>query len=515
MLVSAPSGFFRWNGLAAILALALFGAFPHPSSAGRLETANVMAPLSVEDWGAFENALSAVKQYGVDAVSVDVWWGRVEGTADNQFDWSYYDQLFSKIKAHGLKIVPIMSFHRCGGNVGDDCNIPLPGWLWNKYVGRSFKGIVVDGNDLMYKSEQGNFSSEVVQLWADDLVMNEYTDFVNAFKSHFSTYNNDVIEINVSGGSAGELRYPSYNSHDHNTGYPTRGALQSYSRLALQDFQSSMLKKYVSLDGVNAAWGIQLTDPSQIRPPSDAEGFFNRQDYANIRYGKDFVDWYNQALVNHGLALLTQVTQALTGAFPNAAMGYKIPGVHWTMTNPAYPRAAEVAAGLIQTSIDFNADATGHGYANIINLAQTLASNGRRVVIHFTCLEMDDQNYAPPYSLAKSLVFWVAQHAQRLGVTIKGENALSGGITGNHGWDNIDNAFQYASYTGLTALRIGEVASGLGQARYTNLIQKFRYVFRGDVIDANPSQSGLLAVKSDAARFVGTRPQFMRTSIQP
>lgn len=514
MRESVPSYFFRWYGAASVLVLAVLGAFPHSSLAGRLETANVMAPLNVEDWGAFENALSVVKQYGVDAVSVDVWWGRVEGNADNQFDWSYYDQLFSKVKSHGLKIVPIMSFHRCGGNVGDDCNIPLPGWLWNKYVGRSFKGFVVDNNDLMYKSEQGNFSTEVVQLWADELVMSEYTDFVNAFKSHFATYNNDVIEINVSGGSAGELRYPSYNSQDRNTGYPTRGALQSYSRLALQDFQTSMLKKYASLDGVNTAWGIQLTDPSEIRPPSDAEGFFNRGDYANIRYGKDFVDWYNQALVNHGFVLLTQVTQALAGAFPNAAMGYKIPGVHWAMTNPAYPRAAEVAAGLIQTSIDFTADATGHGYANIINLAQTLASNGRRVAIHFTCLEMDDQSFAPQYSLAKSLVFWVAQHAQRQGITIKGENALSGGITGNPGWDNIDNAFQYAAYTGLTALRIGEVASGLGQARYTNLIQKFRYVFRGYLNDSDQRRTGLVAVKSDVAGFLGTRPEFNRTSMQ-
>ncbi len=41
-------------------------------------TANVMAPLKVTDWADFEHDLAAVAAYGVDAVSVDVWWGDVE-----------------------------------------------------------------------------------------------------------------------------------------------------------------------------------------------------------------------------------------------------------------------------------------------------------------------------------------------------------------------------------------------------------------------------------------------------
>lgn len=461
-----------------IIAVLFIGLLGSPlATAKPLETANVMAPLEINDseWGTFERQLDTIKNYGVDAVSVDVWWGKIEGAGDNKFDWSYYDKVFSTIKNHGLRIVPILSFHQCGGSVGDTCDIPLPSWLWTKYVGKTFNGIQINDKDLQYKSEQGHFSRETAQLWADALVANEYTDFVRAFKDHFApSYNNDFIEINVSAGPTGELRYPSYNAHDNGTGYPTRGGLQSYSRLAVQDFQNKMLNKYGSLAGINQAWGTSLTSTDQIQPPSNADAFFRSGDYKNIQYGKDFIDWYNQSLVDHGKTLITNVINTLGNSFPAAKIGYKIPGVHWTMTNPAYPRAAEVAAGLIQTSVDLNADTTGHGYANIVGLAKTLAPLGRNIVLHFTCLEMDDHNAPDDYSLAKTLVFWVANEAQRQGVTIKGENALAGGIKSDHGWDNIDNAFAFASYAGLTTLRIGEVSSGTGQARYSAFIQKYR-----------------------------------------
>ncbi|MGR8931419.1 MAG: family 14 glycosylhydrolase [Gammaproteobacteria bacterium] len=457
----------------AVILLVISGSMGS-ASAGPLETANVMAPLRVKDWGAFEQQLNTVQRYGVDAVSVDVWWGEAEGESDNRFKWDYYDKIFAKIKAHGLKIVPILSFHQCGGNVGDECDIKLPSWLWSKYQGRSFNGIQLDADDLKYKSEQGHFSPETIQLWADALVAEEYKDFVNAFKVHFAAYAGDVIEINVSLGPSGELRYPSYNSHDSGSGYPTRGALQAYSRLAVQDFRQKMLDKYGSLSGLNQAWGINLTHASEIRPPDNADYFFRHGDYRNIRYGKDFVDWYNQSLVDHGKAMLSIAIDTLGNGFPSAKIGYKIPGVHWAMGNPSYPHAAEVAAGLIQTSVDFNADDTGHGYRKVVGLAKAFQNKGRDIVLHFTCLEMSNEDTAPEYSQAKALVFWVAQEAQRQGVAIKGENALASGVTNDYGWDNIDNAFKFAAYSGLTTLRMGEVASGIGQARYTSLINRYR-----------------------------------------
>jgi beta-amylase len=461
------------TAVAAVLAIPAAPAAAAAATDNPGFTANVMAPLEVTDWAQFEAQLQSVKEYGVDAVSVDIWWGKVE-TADQRFSWGYYDTIFQKITARGLAIVPILSFHQCGGNVGDTCNIPVPNWVWGKYAGRTIGSVTLDGNGLKHRSEQGNYSSETVQGWADSLVTNEYADFATAFTNRYgTTYAGNLQEINVSLGPAGELRYPSYNGHDSGTGYPTRGALQAYSPLAQQSFRMAMVAKYSSLAGVNSAWGTALTSTSQITPPSNAGTFFGNGDYRTIRYGKDFVDWYNDSLVTHGRTMLNAVLGALGSAFPDTAIGYKIPGVHWTMGHPTYPRAAEVAAGLVQTSIDLDADSTGHGYQKIVGLATQLSTT-RRVVLHFTCLEFSNENVAPQYSQAQNLVFWVANNAAAQGVTIKGENALSGGVTSNAGWDNIVNAFDYASYTGMTVLRIGEVASGLGLSRYASFIARYR-----------------------------------------
>lgn len=461
----------------ALVVAVLLAPAPTASAAAATDnpnfTANVMAPLQVTDWAQFEAQIQSAKEYGVDAVSVDVWWGQVE-TADQSFSWGYYDTIFQKITARGLKIVPILSFHQCGGNVGDTCDIPIPSWVWGKYTGSTLGSVTLDANGLKHRSEQGNFSSETIQGWADPLVQGEYAAFATAFRNRYgTTYANSLQEINVSLGPAGELRYPSYNGHDSGTGYPSRGALQAYSPLAQQSFRNAVIAEYGSLAGVNAAWGSSLTSTSQITPPSNAGSFFSSGDYRNITYGKDFVDWYNDSLVTHGKSVLNAVLGALGTSFPGTAIGYKIPGVHWTMGHPTYPRAAEVAAGLVQTSIDLDADATGHGYQKVVGLAKQLSTT-RPVVLHFTCLEMGNENWAPQYSQAQNLVFWVANNAAAQGVTIKGENALSGGATSDAGWDNVVNAFDYASYTGMTVLRVGEVASGTGQTRYSQFIQKYR-----------------------------------------
>ena len=314
---------------------------------------------------------------------------------------------------------------------------------------------------------------------------NEYRDFTRAFTRHFSRdYRRDIVEINVSLGPAGELRYPSYNSHDTGTGYPTRGGLQSYSRLAVRSLQKWAVGRYGSLRGVNRAWGTHLTSNRQIRPPADVDAFFETGAYRNTRYGRDFVDWYNGSLVAHGKRMLTTVIRALHGRFRRADIGYKVPGIHWQMGEDSpYPRATEVITGLIQTSVNESAWRTGHGYARIVELADRF--HRRHVVMHFTALEMDDNNPGDPfdatdptslrpYSLAKTLVGWIGDYAHRVGTDLKGENALSGGLYSDRGWDNINDAFDDWGYLGLTVLRMGDVAEGLWATRYAQLIEKYR-----------------------------------------
>lgn len=46
-----------------------------------------------------------------------------------QYDWGGYRALFEAAKRVGLKIQAVMSFHACGGNVGDSAQVPLPSWV--------------------------------------------------------------------------------------------------------------------------------------------------------------------------------------------------------------------------------------------------------------------------------------------------------------------------------------------------------------------------------------------------
>ncbi|MFT7562202.1 MAG: beta-amylase [Flavobacteriales bacterium] len=460
--------------IAGLLCLSLLGV--SHAYAGKANTTNVMAPLEVFDWWAFDQQLTTAKNMGMNGVSVDVWWGKVEGAGDQIFDWSYYDTLVQHIENAGLHWVPIMSFHQCGGNVGDTCDIPIPGWIWTHYPG-------VDANDMKYRSEQYNYSVETVSLWQDALVMSEYEEFMNAFEDHFASKAYMTDEVNISMGPAGELRYPSYNSHDSGTGYPTRGAFQSYSEPAKADFRRWALDKYRSLNAINSAWGFSLASTNDINPPANANQFISDSDHYDMQYGRDFVRWYHESLKQHGVDMMDTAATAFSGAFNRAELGYKIPGIHWQMGIPnGYSRSAEIAAGLIPSDVDLNAGSTAHGYESIIGVAGNDNNTGRNVVLHFTALEMDNQNWSPQYSKAKDLVFWMANGAAAQNVSIKGENALAGGVTTDTGWNNIENAFNYASYSGMTVLRIGNVATGgTGQNRYSNFIQNFhdRWYFSG------------------------------------
>ena len=429
------------------------------------------------DLATFSGELKTAKEMGVTAVSVDVWWGLVEKDQDNRFNWDYYDRIVKAIQTAGLHWVPILSFHRCGGNVGDSCDIPIPPWVWTHYRTQQ-----VNPEDLKYRSEKGNLSEETVSLWMDPVVLGQYEEFMRAFVNHFAGLAGVAEmtdEINISMGPAGELRYPSYNSHDAYS-YPGRGFFQAYSNPARQDFRRYVLEKYGTLAKVNRSWQTSLDSAAQIAPPQDdppangsATSFVNRRDYEKTQYGRDFIDWYHDSLIKHGKRMLDSASKSLSGPFAAKDIGMKIPGIHWQICgNAPAPRIAEITAGLIATSGDYGSDRTGHGYLPLLEMISQASS---RTVLYFTCLEMDNSGCAQgsDYSEAKALVFWAAQAAAKAGVTIKGENALRGLIRNDSGWNNIENAFCYAPFAGLTALRVGEVtATQTGHDRYQCLIKR-------------------------------------------
>lgn len=92
----------------------------------------VMLPLETVTVGgtlnkprAMNASLMALKSAGVEGVMVDVWWGLVEKDGPFKYNWEGYAELFQMVQKHGLKLQVVMSFHQCGGNVGDSCRYQI------------------------------------------------------------------------------------------------------------------------------------------------------------------------------------------------------------------------------------------------------------------------------------------------------------------------------------------------------------------------------------------------------
>lgn len=448
-------------------------------------TPNVMAPLLVGDparpdaaasreaWARFERDLAKMRAIGVRAVSTDVWWGLVEGRAPGEFAWAYYDRLVDAIERADLRWVPILSFHACGGNVGDDCDVPLPAWVWTKHVGEPG---IVDEQSLRYRSERGRTTAEVVSVFGTRHVLEDYERFARAFAAHYAPRRALVAEVSVSLGPAGELRYPSYGAHDPEARFPSRGALQAYSELAKASLRAYLAHRYAGHVGaLDVAWGASLRSFDEIGPPGDADGFFARGEHLSA-YGRDLTDWYADALLEHGRAVIARVVEVLDaearGAFRGVDVGVKVPGIHWRMTDG---RLAEVAAGLLRTrwgGADWDDDARGHGYAPLLAMMREAPRRSSRLVLHFTCLEKGDGEGGPAVgSRAGALVRWVAREARRQGLPVKGENAIADALVTRAAWDNMREATNDGAYDGLTILRMTDVAaSDLATERYAALI---------------------------------------------
>lgn len=90
---------------------------------------------------------------------VDVWWGIVEGESPRRYEWGAYRELFQMVREEGLKLQAIMSFHQCGGNVGDDVNIPLPRWI--RDVGES-------NPEIYYTNIRGSRNQECLTIGVDN-----------------------------------------------------------------------------------------------------------------------------------------------------------------------------------------------------------------------------------------------------------------------------------------------------------------------------------------------------------
>ncbi|XP_042403407.1 beta-amylase 1, chloroplastic-like isoform X2 [Zingiber officinale] len=178
---------------------------------------------------AINASLMALKNAGVEGVMIDVWWGLVEKDRPGEYDWRGYDELLDTARRIGLKVQAVMSFHQCGGNVGDTVMISLPQWVLEE---------MDKDPDLAYTDQWGCRNYEYVSLGCDMVpVLKDrtpiqcYADFMRAFRDHFAPLlGTTIVEIQVGMGPAGELRYPSYPELNGTWKFPGIGAFQCYDK---------------------------------------------------------------------------------------------------------------------------------------------------------------------------------------------------------------------------------------------------------------------------------------------
>eukprot|EP00295_Goniomonas_pacifica_P040137 CAMPEP_0175994744 /NCGR_PEP_ID=MMETSP0108-20121206/54757_1 /TAXON_ID=195067 ORGANISM="Goniomonas pacifica, Strain CCMP1869" /NCGR_SAMPLE_ID=MMETSP0108 /ASSEMBLY_ACC=CAM_ASM_000204 /LENGTH=452 /DNA_ID=CAMNT_0017326811 /DNA_START=1 /DNA_END=1359 /DNA_ORIENTATION=+ len=369
----------------------------------------VMLPLDTITVEGFSNPstlkgwLDTLKVAGTDGVTVDVWWGIVEAEP-KAYNWTAYSQLLDMIRDAGLKAQPILSFHKCGGNVGDKCNVPLPSWVLS---------VASENSDVLYKDQDGNLDDEYISLWADNLQLFQgrtavqlYSDFAASFSSTFAKMlGNTIVEVEIGMGPAGELRYPSYQLEHWN--FCGVGEFQSYSGLALDDVNAS------AVAAGHPEWGMAGGPNNAGNYSSYISGAPFFQDGANDNYasdyGKFFLQWYSSRLLQHGDDVLKAMAVVFKGS--GVRLMGKVAGIHWWYK--ASSHAAELTAGYYNTN-------QNDAYADLASLFHKYGA-----AFDFTCMEMLDASQPSDCDCGpQELVAQTKQAAINANVPYGGENAL-------------------------------------------------------------------------------------------
>lgn len=354
----------------------------------------------LQDKAGLERQLIQLKEASVDGVMVDVWWGLVESKGSKQYDWSSYKSLFQLVQQCGLKSQVVMSFHQCGGNVGDTVNIPLPQWVLD--VGKT-------DPDIFYTNRAGNRNTEYLTLGVDNLPLFEgrtaveiYSDFMKSFRENMDEYlqAEHFTDIEVGLGPAGELRYPSY---PENQGwvFPGIGEFQCYDKYLKADFKEASIKEG------HSEWELPDNAGEYNDKPGSTE-FFGSAGYSTAK-GKFFLTWYSNNLLKHGDQILNEANKAFLGC--SVKLAAKVSGIHWWYKDDSH--AAELTAGFYNMN-------DRDGYRPIARMLSR-----HYAVLNFTCLEMrDSEQPENAKSGPQELVQQVLSGGWTENIEVAGENAL-------------------------------------------------------------------------------------------
>ncbi|XP_022943053.1 beta-amylase 8-like isoform X3 [Cucurbita moschata] len=346
--------------------------------------------------------LSHLKALNVDGVIVDCWWGIIEAWNPQKYVWSGYRDLFNIIREFKLKLQVVMAFHACEGTESGDAYINLPQWVLE--IGK-------ENPDIFFTDREGRRNEDCLS-WGIDKErvlrgrtgMEVYFDFMRSFHTEFNDLFAEgfVSAIEVGLGVSGELKYPSF-SKRIGWSYPGIGEFQCYDKYLQQS-----LRKAAGLRG-HSFWARGPDNSGQYNSRPHESGFFcERGDYDSY-YGRFFLQWYAQMLIDH----VDNVLSLASLVFEETKFIVKIPAVYWWYKTSSH--AAELTAGFYNPS---NQD----GYSPVLDVLKK-----HSVIVKLVCSGMPVTGQEVDDALAdpESLSWQILNSAWDRGLAVAGENSLS------------------------------------------------------------------------------------------
>ncbi|KAM7261542.1 hypothetical protein ACFE04_020619 [Oxalis oulophora] len=345
--------------------------------------------------------LSHIKSLNVDGIVVNCWWGIVEAWSPQKYTWAGYRDLFNMIREFKFKLQVVLAFHEYGRNDVGDMLISLPQWVIE--IGKT-------NPDIFFTDREGRRNTECLSWGIDkERVLNGrtgievYFDFMRSFRTEFDDFFVEglISAIEIGLGASGELRYPSF-SERMGWRYPGIGEFQCYDKYLQQN-----LRKAAKLRG-HSFWARGPDNAGQYNSRPHETGFFCEHGDYDSYYGRFFLHWYSQALVDHADNVLNLASLALEGT----QIVVKVPLVYWWYRTASH--AAELTAGYYNPT---NQD----GYSSILEVLKK-----HSVAMKFVCSGLQvspetDDTFSDPEGLS----WQVLNSAWDRGLIVSGENMLS------------------------------------------------------------------------------------------
>ncbi|KAL5208855.1 hypothetical protein ABZP36_033290 [Zizania latifolia] len=230
-----------------------------------------------------------------------------------------------------------------------------------------------------------------------------YFDFMRNFHMEFRNLTEEglISAIEIGLGVSGELRYPSCPER-MGWRYPGIGEFQCYDRYLQKNLRQAALSRG------HLFWARGPDNAGYYNSRPHETGFFcDGGDYDSY-YGRFFLNWYSQILIDH----VDQVLSLATLAFDGVETVVKIPSIYWWYRTPSH--AAELTAGFYNPT---NRD----GYSPVFRMLKK-----HSIILKFVCYgpEFTIQESNEAFADPEGLTWQVMNAAWDHGLSVSIESAL-------------------------------------------------------------------------------------------